>query len=135
MLAVTAGLAGWTKLPYVFSQGVGAPLRAARHAASPWTVLTELARFLDARPELFLQLGLFSVFSLPFFTLAARSTERRLWGGSLYSMAVFAAFVLLPVLVVHVRVAMGPFLVAYVPCVIIAFLSALLVPSEGPVIL
>jgi hypothetical protein len=135
VLAVTAGLAGWTKLPYVFSEGVGAPLRAARHAASPWTVLTELARFLDARPELLLQLGLFTVFSLPFFALTARSTERRLWGGSLYSMAVFAAFVLLPALVAHVRVAMGPFLVAYVPCVIIAFLSALLIPSEGPVIL
>ena len=135
VLAVTAGLAGWARLPYAFSEGAGAPLRAARHAASPWTVLTELARFLDSRPEMTLQLGLFAVFSLPFFALAGRSTERRLWGGSLYLMAVFAAFVLLPALVLQVRVAIGPFLVAYVPCVIIGFLSALLIPSEGPVTL
>ena len=135
MVAIAAGLAGWAKLPYVFSEGIGTPLQAAHHAASPWAVVTEVARFLDARPELLLQIGLFTVFSLPFFVLTGRSIERRLWGGSIYLMCLFAAFVLLPVVVVHVRVAVGPFLVAYAPCVIIAFLSALLSLSEGPVTL
>ncbi len=89
--------ADWcSRSPRVWPAGRGCPTPSARewaprcrprsHAASPWTVLTEIARFLDARPELLLQIGLFAVFSLPFFTLTSRSTERRLWGGSLYSM-------------------------------------------------
>ena len=62
VLVVTAGLAGWSVLPYTFNPGPGAVLKAAEHAVSPWTVLLEIARFLDSRPELALQLLLFTVF-------------------------------------------------------------------------
>jgi hypothetical protein len=105
---------------------------AAEHAFSPWTVLTEIARFLDSRPELTLQILLFTVFSLPLFALVGgRSRERRMWGVSLYLSALFAAFALLPILALGVPVVLTPFLVAFGPCAIIAVLSALLISSEG----
>ena len=132
VLAVAGGLAGWERLPYTFNPSPGTPLMAAEHASSPWTVLTEIARFLDSRPELTLQILLFTVFSLPLFALAGgRSRERRMWGVSVYLSALFAAFTLLPILALGVPVVLGPFLVAFGPCAIIAFLSALLISSEG----
>ena len=131
VLVVSGGLIGWTTLPYTFNRGPGASLMAAEHAASPWTVLIEIARLLDSRPELTLQILLFALFSLPLYSLAGRSRERRMWGASAYLILLFAGFALLPILALGVPVVMGPFLVAYVPCAIIAFLSALLISSEG----
>jgi hypothetical protein len=130
VLAVTAGLAGWTTLPYTFNPGLGAPLMAAEHAKSPWTVLLEMARFLDSRPELGLQILLFAVFSLPLYALPGRSRERRMWGACIYLILLFLAFVLLPILALGVPVDLGRFLATYVPCAIIAILVAFLIPSE-----
>ncbi len=131
VLTVTAGFAGWAKLPYAFNPRPGMSLSAAAHAVSPWKVLVELARFLDARPEMTLQIFLFTLFSLPLYRLAGRSLSARAWGASGYLMAVFAAFVALPILALGAPVALAPFLAAYGPCAIIAFLCALLVSSEG----
>jgi hypothetical protein len=130
VLAVTAGLAGWQTIPFTYNPGPGAALMAAKHAASPWTVLLELARFLDSRPELTLQIGLFVVFSLPLYTPFGGSRERRMWGAVTYLTLLFLAFVLLPILVLGVPVELGPFLVAYGPCAIIGFLVTFLMPSE-----
>ena len=130
VLAIAAGLAGWTTLPYAFDPAPGAVLRAAEHAGSPWTVLLELARFLDTRPELALQVLLFALFSLPLYALTGSSRRRRMWGASLYLIAVLLAFTLLPILLFGAPVQVGPLLVAYVPCAIIAYLVALLVPPE-----
>ena len=132
VLVVAGGLAGWERLPYTFNPSPGTPLMAAEHASSPWTVLTEIARFLDSRPELTLQILLFAVFSLPLFALVGgRSRERRMWGASAYLSALFAVFTLLPILVLGVPVVLGLFLVAFGPCAIIAVLSALLISPEG----
>jgi hypothetical protein len=131
VLVVTCGLVGWTALPYTFNPGPGPRLMAAEHALSPWTVLMEIARFLDSRPELTLQILLFTLFALPLYALAGRSREKRMWGASVYLIVLLLGFVLLPILALGVPVVMGPFLVAYIPCAIIAFLSALLISSEG----
>jgi peptidoglycan/LPS O-acetylase OafA/YrhL len=85
---------------------------------------------LDSRPELTLQILLFAVFALPLYALLGRSRERRMWGASIYLILLFLAFVLLPILVLGAPVALGPFLVTYVPCGIIAILVAFLIPSE-----
>lgn len=130
VLLVTAGLAGWESIPYSFNPGSGAMLRAAEHAASPWTVLLEIARWLDSRPELALQLALFTIFSLPWYALWGGSAVRRMWGMSTYLIALFLAFVLGPILGLEVPVVVGPFLVTFAPCAIIGFLIAFLVPSE-----
>jgi hypothetical protein len=132
VIVVTAGLAGWTKLPYTFNPAPGESLTGAAHAMSPWTVLIELARFLDQRPELTLQIALFALFSLPLYSLTGRSFTRRLWGASGYLMAMFAAFVLLPILAVGAPVSLGLFLAGFGPCAIIAYLCALLISSKGP---
>jgi eukaryotic-like serine/threonine-protein kinase len=131
VLAVTAGLAGWDLLPYAFTPGPGAVLQNAAHASSPWTVLTEIARFLDSHPELTLQIVLFALFSLPLYVILGASRERRMWGASFYLILVLVGFVLLPILTLDVPVNLGLFLAAYVPCGIIAFLSALLAPAKG----
>ena len=132
VLVVAGGLAGWETLPYTFNPSPGTPLMEAEHADSPWTVLTEIARFLDSRPELSLQILLFAVFALPLYALTGRrSRERQMWGASAYLSALFAAFVLLPVLLVGVPVEVVPFLLAFVPCAIIAVLSALFLSYEG----
>jgi hypothetical protein len=130
VLAVAGGLAGWATLPYTFNPGPGASLMAAEHAGSPWTVLLEFARYLDSRPELALQIVLFALFSLPLYALTGRSRERRMWGATIYLILVLLAFVLLPIVALGAPVQLGPFLVAYVPCAIIAFLVAFLVSSE-----
>jgi hypothetical protein len=130
VLAVTAGLAGWETLPFTYNPGPGAALMAADHAASPWTVMLAIARFLDSRPELSLQIALFAVFSLPLYAPFGASRERRMWGAATYLALLFLAFVLLPILALGVPVQLGPFLVAYGPCAIIAFLVTFLTPSE-----
>jgi hypothetical protein len=89
-----------------------------------------IARFLDSRPELGLQIVLFALFSLPLYRLAGGSHERRMWGASMYLILLLLAFVLLPILVLGAPVRLGPFLVAYAPCAIIAFLVTFLIPSE-----
>jgi hypothetical protein len=131
VLAIAAGLAGWSPLPYAFTTGPGPVLQNAEHASSPWTVLTEIARFLDSRPEMSLQILLFALFSLPLYVAIGASRERRMWGASLYLALLLAAFVLLPILVVDVPVDLRFFLVGYVPCAIIAVLSALYAPAKG----
>jgi len=128
---LAAGLEGWKVLPYTFSTGVGPLLGASRHAASPGSALEAYARLLDMRPELVLQAVLFAVFGVPLALFLRGDPGRRLWAGAIYLAAFFAAFVLLPPLVVGVGVDLDAFVRAYLPCVIIVLLSALLVPSEG----
>ncbi len=132
-LAVTAGLAGWSALPYFFTTGTGPVLAVTRHVASLWAVLVELARLLDARPELALQIALFTVFSLPFYAWLGASRAGRMWGATLYLGAMFLAYLLTPVLVLDLRVSLGSFLAAFGPCAIIAYLSALVAPAKGTV--
>ena len=130
VLVIAGGLAGWETLPYAFNPGPGPSLVAAEHALSPWSVLMEVARFLDLRPELGLQILLFIIFSLPLPVVLGRSRERKMWGTSLYLSLLFAGFTLGPILALNVPVRLAPFLVSYVPCAIIAFLTALLTSSE-----
>ena len=130
VVAVAGGFAGWKDLPYTFAPGPGASLATTRHAGSPWTVLMAIARFLDSRPELGLQILLFVLFSLPLYSLVRGAWERRMWGASIYLILLFLAFALLPIFVVGAPLRLGPLLVAYVPCAIIAFLVTLLTPSE-----
>jgi hypothetical protein len=131
VLALTAGLAGYSLLPYAFTPSPGPLLQEAKHAASPWTVLTAIARFLDARPEMSLQILLFALFSLPLYLWSGDSRERRMWGVSIYLVLLLLGFVLLPILALGVHVDLPRFLVAYVPCAIIAVLSALFAPAKG----
>jgi len=131
VLVVTAGLASWTKLPFLFSASPGPVLMEAEHAVSPWTVLTETARFLDLRPELALQLFLFALFSLPLYSYVGTSREKRMWGATVYLVLLFAGFVLVPAAALDAPVSLGRFLVAYAPCAIIAYLSALLISAES----
>ena len=135
VLTIAAGFAGWSHLPYTFGSGVGAPLLDTRHVVSPWDALTGLARVLDSRPELSLQIALFTIFALPFYRLIGGSGERRLWGAALYLTCFYAGFTMLPLLALHVPVSLGSLLVAFAPCAIIAFLAALVIPSEGPLTL
>lgn len=130
VLAVTAGLVGFGTLPYTFTPGPGAVLRSAEHASSPWTVLTAIARFLDSRPEMSLQILLFAFFSLPLQLLLGDSRERRVWGTVVYLVLLLLAFVVLPIAALDVPVDLGRFLVAYAPCAIIALLSALFAPAK-----
>lgn len=130
VLIVAGGLAGWSRLPYFFATGPGPVLKVAEYAGSPGTVLLELARFLDSRPELALQVGLMTVFSLPFYALPGGSLERRMWGACGYLIFLFLAFVLAPILLLDAPVQMGSFLVSYAVCAIITFLVAFLIPSE-----
>jgi hypothetical protein len=129
VLTVTAGLAGWTTLPYTYNPSPGPTLTAAKYAGSPGTVLAEIGRLFKSRPELALQIALFAVFSLPIYAWIGRSRETRMWGAAIYLILLLLAFVLLPILVLGAPVNMGPFLVTYVPCAIITFSLSLLVPS------
>lgn len=131
-LSVTAGLAGWTRLPYTYNLAPAANLTSTESVASPWNALIGLARFLDSRPELSLQILLFTVFSLPLAGLLSSALRSRSWGVNLYLMLLFAAFVALPILALGAPVNIGRFVVAYAPCAIIAYLCTLLMPSAGP---
>jgi len=129
LLALVGNLAGWSRLPYTFAPSPGSTLAAAKHANSPGTVLAELARFLHARPELALQIVLFTLFSLPLYAWIGRSAGTRMWGMSIYLTLVFLAFVLGPIALFGAPVHMGPLLVTYAPCAIITFLLSFLTPS------
>ncbi len=131
VLTVTAGLSGQALLPYLFTPSPGPVLQEAHRAASPWTVLTSIARFLDSRPEMSLQILLFAFFSLPLYLWLGSSRERRMWGVCVYLVLMLLAFVLLPILALDVSVDLGRFLVAYVPCAILTLLSALFAPAQG----
>jgi hypothetical protein len=130
-LAVAAGFEGWDPLPYTFSQGIGPVLLADRYAGSPGDALEGIAQLLDLRPELLLQIGLFSLFAVPIARYYSGPWPRRLWTVSLYSSALYAGFLLLPPILLGVPVDLRRFAVAFIPCVIIAVLLALLTPSEG----
>ncbi len=121
---------GWTYLPFAFNPGPGATLTVAKHAASPWAVLMEIARFLDLRHEMALQILLFTVLALPLYDWMSRFRIGRVWGASAYLIIVFLGFVLLPILALDVPVRLGPFLVTFGPCAIIAFLLTFLSSSE-----
>jgi hypothetical protein len=129
VLAIAGNLAGWRTLPYTFNPSPGATLSAAKHASSPITVLAELGRFLQSRPELALQIALFTIFSLPLYAWIGRSPATRLWGMSIYLGLLLLAFVLGPILLLGAPVHMGPLLAAYAPCAIITFLLCFLTPS------
>ncbi len=131
VVIVAAGLGAWPQVPFTFSPDPGAPLAAAADSVSPWPVLLEIARFLDTQPELTLQVLLFVVFALPVYAWTGSSRGARMWGATGYLSVLFAAFVLLPILLLGVSVELLPFLAAYVPCAIIGFLSALLISSQG----
>jgi hypothetical protein len=131
VLIVAGGLGVWPNLPYTFNPSPGAPLAAAADSVSPWPVLVEMARFLDSRPELTLQLFLFTLFSLPLYGLGGAAVQGRMWGGTAYLSALFVGLVLIPILALGVPVVLSPLLVAYVPCAIIGFLSALLISLES----
>jgi hypothetical protein len=128
VLAIVGNLAGWQTLPYAFQPSPGTTLSAAKHAASPTTVLTELGRFLESRPELGLQILLFTLFSLPIYSWIGRSPGTRLWGMSAYLVMVFLAFALGPILLFGAPVRMGPLIIAYAPCAIMTFLLSFLTP-------
>ena len=130
VVMVTGGLGVWAALPFTFNPAPGAVLLAAADSVSPWPVLVEMARFLDSRPEMALQLFLFTLFSLPAYTWVGGSRQARMWGATAYLGLLFAGFVLVPVLALAVPVVLLPFLAAYVPCAIIAFLVTFLIPSE-----
>ena len=72
VLAVAGNLAGWPTMPYAFNASPGPTLAAAKHAASPGTVLAELGRLFESRPELALQIALFALFSLPLYAWIGR---------------------------------------------------------------
>jgi hypothetical protein len=129
VLAVTGGLAGWVSLPYTFTPSPGATLTAAEHAASPIAVLEEIGRLFALRPELVLQIVLFTVLSLPIYLWIGRSAGARMWGVSLYLMIVLLGFVLGPILLFDAPVHLGPFLASYAPCAIITTLLGLSIPS------
>jgi hypothetical protein len=130
LLVVTGGLVGWVDLPFAFNPGPGATLTVAKHAASPWTVLMEIARFLDSRPEMALQILLFTVLALPLYAWMGRSRAGWMWGACAYLIIVFLGFALLPILALDVPVRLGPFLVTFGPCAIIAVLLTFLCSSE-----
>lgn len=131
VLTITAGLSDWARLPFTFNPAPGPLLNGTRYVISPWAILNEMARFLDARPELALQILFFTLFSLPLYAWPGRTLKGRAWGASGYLMAVFAAFVLVPILALGVPVQLGLFLAAYGPCAIIGFLCAFLIASDG----
>ena len=78
-----------------------------------------------------LQIALFAFFSLPLYLVLGGTRERRAWGTAAYLILLLAGFVLLPTLALDVPVDLGRFLAAYVPCAIIAVLSALFAPAKG----
>ncbi len=129
-LAVAAGLAGWATLPYTFSPDPGPVLLEGRYAENPLVALEYLARFLDLRPELLLQSALFGAFALPLSLLLSLGGRRRIWATAVYLGLLFVAFVAAPPLLLGVSVALGPFFIAYVPCVILVTLFSLLFPRE-----
>lgn len=130
VLALAVGLEGWDPVPHTFSSGVGPVLLSGRHVASPGETAQVFGRFLDARPDLLLQMLLFGLFALPFRPLCRGAISRRLWVGTLYLGSLLTAFVLLPPVVVGVPVFAERLLWVFLPCVILVYLLAVLVPAD-----
>ena len=130
-IAVAGAFGVWQTMPYIFSAVPVAGLSAARHAASPGSALLELARLFDRSPELLLQVGLFAVFAGPWGAALSGTVPRRLWLPTLYLSLMFSLFVLGPPLLVGVGVDVQALLWAFLPCVIIGYLLALLSPITG----
>lgn len=132
VIAFAGGLGLWSSIPYTFSAAPEVGLATARHTGSPGVAVLELARFFDARPELLLQVGLFTIFAMPLGRLFTGTVPRRLWMASLYLSLMFTSFVLGPPLLLGVGVDALDFVRAFWPCVIIVYLIALLAPAGGP---
>lgn len=130
-IALAAGFQGWALLPFSFSPGSDPALETTRYLSSVGEVATALARFLDGRTELGVQILVMTVFALPLQGVLRGSTVQRLWVGAVYVAALGAAVLLLPPLVS--RADSRPWLsaVALVPCVIIVLLSSALFPTRG----
>ena len=134
VIAAAAGFQGWATLPYTHQAGVGPVLIGSRYAASPGAAMQVYARLLDQRPELLLQAVLFGVFGIPLAWFVRGGKARpRLWAAGGYLAALLVAFVAMPPLLVDANVDLAAFGLAFVPCVIIVIVSALLVPADGPV--
>ncbi len=129
VLAVASNLAGWGTLPYTFNPSPGQTLAASGHVGSPFAVLREIGRFFESRPEMALQVGIFTLFSLPLYTWIGRTPSTRLWGMSVYLVLLLLALVLGPILLFGAPVHIGHLLIAYVPCAIMTFLLSFLTPS------
>ena len=134
VIAAAAGFQRWTVLPYTFTAGVETVLTDSRHVSSPGEAMQAYARLLDLRPELLLQAVLFGVFAIPLaWFVRGRKALPRVWVAGGYLAVLLVSFVALPPLLVDAPVDLAAFGLAFVPCVIIVILSALLVPSEGSV--
>ena len=103
------GWSGWSTLPYTFTPGPGPVLQDAEHASSPWTVLTAIARFLDSRPEMSLQILLFASFRSRSTWYWAPHASGACGAPPLYLVLLLAGFVLLPILALDVPVDLGAF--------------------------
>ncbi|NLG66876.1 MAG: serine/threonine protein kinase [Actinobacteria bacterium] len=130
-VALAAGFQGWPKLPFAFSPGGEAVLETTRYQSSVGEVATVLARFLDSRTELGVQILVMMVFALPLRSLLQGPPARRMWVASGYVGALGLAVLMFPVLVS--RAESVPWLsgVALIPCVIIVVLSSALFPARG----
>lgn len=131
-IALAAGFQGWETLPFAFTQGGEAVLAATLGEGSLVAVAKAFARFLDARLELALQAAVLAVLSLPVARLMRSDLAWRLWTAAGYLVALMAALVLLPGLVVGHPAAVGPLVLAFVACAIITFLLAVVLPGRGP---
>jgi len=130
-LALAVGFEGREVVPYTYSSGVEALLLSGRHAASPGDAALTLGRFLDVRPDLLLQILLFTLLALPFRFFSGGTVVRRLWVGTIYLGVLISSLVILPPLVVGVPVSSGRLMWAYLPCVILVYLLAVLVPASA----
>lgn len=130
-IAVVGALGAWDTLPYAFSSLPPAGFSAAGHVISPGSALVELARMFDRSPELLLQVGLFTVFAVPWGAAISGTVPRRLWMASLYLGLMFSLFVLGPPLLTGVGVDVRALLWSFWPCVIIVYTLALLAPARG----
>lgn len=130
-LALAAGFQGWERLPFAFSPGGDPVLETTRYLSSVGEVATLLARFLDTRTELGIQVLVMAVFALPLRVVLHGSLVRRLWIGAVYVAALGAAVLLLPPLVSRADSLAWLSVVALTPCVIIVLLSSALFPARG----
>jgi hypothetical protein len=131
-IALAAGFAGWTPLPYVYSAGPGPVLLAGRHVGSVAEVWRQLGDLFRLRPELLLQTAFFGVFALPFARFYQGPAAARLWAGAAYLGVLFVAYVAVMPLATGASVGLGRFVLAYIPCAILVLLLALLNPTEDP---
>lgn len=129
-LALAAGLQGWQLLPYAFSPGGDAVLQATKYETSVAEVALSAARFLDARPELVVQILLFTLFAFPLRRLLKGDLERRLWVSASYLAAFGAGLLLSPPLLARVQGRPWLTILAFAPCAIIVLLSSSFIPTS-----